>query len=251
MQRRDILAVHVAADPALALDLAIFLMIDRDAGYSSEKSGSSLIAMAPSNPVLDFRTPEASATIAGAEAAEGLDRSWVEGRSRAARFDAFRALPDEARAAWLGQAVARTLEASLNLPGQRFCAFHEHLGRLLGIDVARWWRPTGANYFDRVPKSVTLAALADVGGAALATRYSGAKKAELAQSCERIFSGDFIADVEVKEAALAWVPEAMLFAPAADGVADTEGTTSTAEETDLIAGGPDGAALVNPIEEAA
>jgi ParB family chromosome partitioning protein len=41
IQRRDILAVHVAADPALALDLAIFLMIDREAGYSSEKSGSS------------------------------------------------------------------------------------------------------------------------------------------------------------------------------------------------------------------
>ena len=66
---------------------------------------------------------------------------------------------DEARAAWLGHAVARTLEASLNLAGERACAFHDHLGRLLGIDVARWWRPTGANYFDRVPKSVTLAAL--------------------------------------------------------------------------------------------
>ena len=251
MQRRDILAVHVAADPALALDLAIFLMIDREAGYSSEKSGSSLIAMAPSNPVPEFRTPEAAATIAGAEAAEALDRSWTEGKSRAARFDAFRALPDEVRAAWLGHAVARTLQASLNLPGQRFCAFHDHLGRLLGIDAARWWRPTGANYFDRVPKSVTLAALADVGGPALATRYSGAKKAELAQSCERIFSGDFIADVEVKEAALAWVPEAMRFAPAAEGAADTEGTSSTSDETSLLAGGPGADPVVNPIEEAA
>lgn len=251
MQRRDILAVHVAADPALALDLAIFLMIDREAGYSSEKSGSSLIAMAPSNPVLDFRTPEAAATIAGAEAAEGLDRSWAEGKSRAARFEAFRALSDEARAAWLGHAVARTLEASLNLPGQRFCAFHDHLGRLLGIDVARWWRPTGANYFDRVPKSVTLAALAEVGGPALATRYSGARKAELAQSCERIFSGDFIADVEVKEAALAWVPEAMRFAPAAAGAADTGGTSFTPEETDLLTGGPEADPVVNRIEEAA
>jgi ParB family chromosome partitioning protein len=63
-----------------------------------------------------------------------------------------------------------------------------------------------------VPKSVTLAALEEIGGAALAARYAKAKKAELAQSCERIFSGDFIAEVEVKEAALAWVPEAMRFA---------------------------------------
>jgi ParB family chromosome partitioning protein len=189
-------------------------MIDREAGYSGERSGSSLIAHPASNPVFDFKTPEAAATIARAEAAEALDRSWTEGETRAARFDAFRALPDEARAAWLGHSVAKTLEASLNLPGERFCSFHDHLGQLLGIDVARWWRPTGANYFDRVPKGVTLAALAEVGGPALADRYSKAKKAELAQSCERIFSGDFIAEVEVKEAALAWVPAAMRFAAA-------------------------------------
>ena len=213
MQRRDILSVHVAADPGFALDLAIFLMVDRDAHHWGDKCGSSLVATAPSNPVFDLKTPDAPATIAQAQAQEGLDRSWTEKPSRSERFDAFRALPDDARAAWLGHAVARTLEASVNLTGDRFCGFHNHLGTLLGIDVARWWRPTGANYFDRVPKSVTLAALAEVGGAELAGRYAKAKKAELAQSCERIFAGDFIADVEVKEAALAWVPDAMRFGP--------------------------------------
>jgi ParB family chromosome partitioning protein len=232
MQRRDILAVHVAADPGLALDLAIFLMIDAHAGYSSEKSGSSLIANPPSNPVFDFKTPEAPATIARAEAAEQLDRSWVDGKSRAGRFDAFRALPDEPRAAWLGHAVARTLEASLNLGGERNCRFHDHLGTLLGIDVARWWRPTGANYFDRVPKSVTLAALAEVGGPDFAGRYASAKKAELAQSCERIFSGDFIGEVEVKEAALAWIPEPMRFAPAPAGTASDEPEADAGAEGD-------------------
>jgi ParB family chromosome partitioning protein len=218
MQRRDILAVHVAADPAFALDLAIFLMVDRNQHYSSDKCGSSLVAAPPSNPVFDFRTPEAAATVAAAEANDALDRSWTEAPSRAERFDAFRALPEEARAAWLGHAVARTLEASCRLPGERACAFHDHLGALLGIDVARWWRPTGANYFDRVPTSMTLAALAEVGGPALAERYAKAKKTELAQACERIFSGDFIAEVEVKEAALAWVPEAMRFGSPAQPV---------------------------------
>lgn len=220
MQRRDILAVHVAADAGLALDLAIFLMIDREAGYHHESSGSSLSATPPSNPVFDFKTPHAAATIARAQADEGLDRSWTEGETRAARFDAFRTLTDEARAAWLGHAVARTLEASLNLAGPRTCAFHDHLGQLLGIDVARWWRPTGTNYFDRVPKGVTLAALTEVGGPALASRYASAKKAELAQSCERIFSGDFIGEVEVKEAALAWVPNAMRFRAACGEAVD-------------------------------
>lgn len=250
MQRRDILAVHVAADPAIALDLAIFLMVDREAGYSGEKTGSSLIAAAPSNPVFDFKTPDASATIARAEASDALDRSWTDGSSRGERFDAFRALPDEARAAWLGHAVAKTLEASLRLPGDRACAFHDHLGRLLGIDVARWWRPTGANYFDRVPKSVTLAALEQVGGASLSGRYAKAKKAELAQACERIFAGDFIAEVEVKEAALAWVPDAMRFAPLEAAVSDPDeaGEPYGGEGAEVPVAGE---AAVDPIEEAA
>jgi ParB family transcriptional regulator, chromosome partitioning protein len=251
MQRRDILAVHVAADPGLALDLAIFLMVDREAGYSGEKSGSSLVGLPPANPVFDFRTPDAAATVARAEAAASLERGWTEGETRAERFDAFRSLPDEARAAWLGHAVASTLEASLNLAGERFCGFHDHIGRLLGIDVARWWRPTGANYFDRVPKAVTLAALAEVGGPALAERYAKAKKAELAQSCERIFAGDFIAEVEAKEAALAWVPEAMRFGSAAAPVEADEDAAQCPQDGAESSGPPQGPAAAERIEEAA
>jgi ParB family transcriptional regulator, chromosome partitioning protein len=248
IQRRDILAVHVAADTGLALDLAIFLMIDRQAGYSSEKSGSSLTTVPPANPVFDFKTPEAAATITRAEADDALDRSWMEGETRAARFDAFRALSDDARAAWLGHAVARTLEASLNLPGERACAFHDHLGQLLGVDVASWWRPTGANYFDRVPKAIAFAALGEIGGPALAERYAKAKKAELAQSCERIFAGEFIAEVDLKEAALAWVPDAMRFAPAAVPYpAEQESERGAGADPEL--GGDD--ADIPAIEEAA
>ncbi len=229
IQRRDILAVHVAADPGLALDLAIFLMIDREAGYSSEKSGSSLVALPPSDPVFGFKTPDAAATRARGEAADALDRSWAAADTRAGRFDAFRALPDEARAAWLGHAVARTLEASLNFPGGRTCPFHDHLGRLLGIEVATWWRPTGANYFDRVPKSMTLAALEVIGGAAFAYGYSKAKKAELSETAERIFAGH-IAPADVKKRALAWVPDAMRFASAPEVPPNVQEDTPPWEE---------------------
>lgn len=212
IQRRDVLSVHVAADPALALDLATFLMVDRDTVRSSERNGSSLLALAPSDPVFAFKTPDAVATLARAKAAEELDRSWTSGTTRSDRFDAFRAMPSAARAAWLGHAVARTLEASANAPGERRCDFHDHLGQLLGIDVAKWWRPTGTNYFDRVPKATTIAALEEVGGPAFAARYAGLKKAELSQSAERICAGDFIEDIEVKNRALAWVPSEMRFA---------------------------------------
>jgi ParB family transcriptional regulator, chromosome partitioning protein len=266
IQRRDMLAVHVAAEPELALDLATFLMVDRDAVYSSERSGSSLMALAPSDPVFGFETPDAKATIARAKTVEALDRSWTSGLSRSDRFDAFRALTAEARAAWLGHAVARTLEASANASNERKCAFHDHLGELLGIKVATWWRPTGANYFDRVPKIVTLAALQEVGGPAFASAYAGLKKAELSQSAERIFAGDFIGEVEVKQRALAWAPEPMRFAPANEPVAAAESdepppweeeTASDADQAmdrDPESGGDDGEAdggEPSEVEEAA
>ena len=252
MQRRDILAVHVAGDPAFALDLAIFLMADRETGGFG--SGSSLLAAAPHNPVPDFRPADAAA-VAREQAREALDRGWTDGETHAERFDAFRALPEAARMAWLGHLVAGTLEASLNGPGGRTCAFHDHLGRLLGIEPARWWRPTGANYFDRVPKAMALAALEAVGGPALAQRHAKAAKAEVAQSCERIFAGDFIGEVEVKEAALAWLPDAMRFAPApvtAEPEPETDAAgAEAADGAQVIEADAPSSVPVEQIEEAA
>jgi ParB family chromosome partitioning protein len=224
-------------------------MVDGEAGYASGRKGSTLSAVRPGDPVFGFKTPEARATLAHVEASEALDRGWTEGATRAERFDAFRALPDEVRAAWLGHAVARTLEASSGGSGERACAFHDHLGALLGIDVAAWWRPTGANYFDRVPKAQALAALTEVGGPALSAPYAKAKKAELAQACERIFSGDVIAEVAVTQAALAWVPEAMQFGTPAAAPDGTAGEVTRTAATD--GGASDGEPVVEEIGEAA
>jgi ParB family chromosome partitioning protein len=255
IQRRDILAVHVAADPGLALDLAIFLMVDRDAGFSCERSGSSLAASPPSDPVSGFKTPEARATLAQAEAADALDRSWVDGGTLAERFDAFRALPGEAKSAWLGHAVAKTLEASLNLDGPQRCAFHDHLGQLIGIDVARWWRPTAANFFDRVPKGIALQALATVGGPPLVELHMRSKKAELAEACERIFAGNILAEAEVKQAVLGWVPDAMRFAsPEAlpeDDAGDGEEPDTSSPDAPFDEAGDPGREHLEEVEEAA
>ena len=121
---------------------------------------------------------------------------------------------------------------------------------MLGIDVAAWWRPTGANYFDRVPKAQALAALTEVGGPVLAGPYAKSKKAELAQACERIFSGDFIAELEVKQAALAWLPDAMRFAAPADELAPdgSAGEQATADQEEVAS---DDEPVVEEIEEAA
>ena len=211
MQRRDILAIHLANDPALALDLMVFTLADADGHDWRAKKASTLSGSAASGPVAGFEAKDAPASAALAELAAGLDESWRSGTSDVERFEAFRALADEARSAWLGHVASRTLIASLACEGERSVPLHEALGRLLEIETAHWWRPTAANYFDRVAKARTLEALDAAGGPELVSRYAGSKKAELASAAERIFSGNFIGEADVKERALAWVPEIMRF----------------------------------------
>ena len=172
-----------------------------------------------------------------AEFAGSLDESWRAGESDVERFARFRALSDEARSAWLGHVVSRTLVASLACEGERLVPMHEALGSLLEIETAHWWRPTAANYFDRVAKARTLEALDAAGGPELVSRYAASKKAELASAAERIFSGNFIGEADVKERAQAWVPSIMRFAGSDEAkLADHERDEAVnAEETDEIA----------------
>lgn len=232
MQRRDVLALHVASDPALALDLFVFTLADADTCRWASSPGLTIRGAASSGPAHGFEAKDAAATAAIADLRGSLDEGWRAGESLADRFDLFRALDDEARSAWLGWVVGRTLEASLNVSGNRSNIFHDHLGQLIGIDMAAWWRPTAANYFDRVSKAAILEALTDVGGPTLASRFSASKKGELAASAERIFAGNFITEVEVKERALAWLPAAMRFAEISRAAEVTEvEPAATADES--------------------
>ncbi len=222
MQRRDVLALHVASDPGLALDFLVFTLADADTHDWRSRSATTLRGSAPAGPIVGFEAKDAPATAALAELRTGLDESWRSGEDAAARFDAFRLLSEEDRGAWLGFVIARTLEASLNMAGERRIAFQDHLGSLIGIDTAQWWRPTAANYFDRVSKQVILDALADVGGAELSARFASVKKADLAASAERVFAGTYITEAEVRERALAWVPEVMRFPSSSSGEPEAE-----------------------------
>ncbi len=215
MQRRDVLALHVASDPGLALDLMVFTLADADTLDYRARSATTLRGGTPAGPIIGFEAKDAAASASLAEFKSGLDENWRGGADVSERFERFRALSDEARAAWLGHVVGRTLEASLNMAGERRIDFHDHLATLIGIDMAAWWRPTAANYFDRVSKAVILDALAAVGGPDLSSRFASVKKGDLAMSAERVFGGTYITEVEVRERALAWVPEVMRFACAA------------------------------------
>ena len=208
MQRRDILAASILANPALALDYALFAMIDGNRGY--ERYGTTMKASRPSDPVIGPDGEPTQARIAIEEAREALDTSWTEAGDVIARFEAFRALDDTTKAAWLAMMVAGSLEAKPEY-SDTTNPLHARLASILEIDVARWWRPTSENFFDRVAKGTLLALLTEVGGGTLAGRYAASKKGEVSSACEKLFAGEAITEAEIKDAALAWVPDAMRF----------------------------------------
>ena len=209
MMKTELLAVHVASDPAFALSLGTFIMVDRESRLGSFDIPSDLRASAPSRLLPDFK-PATAAAGEWTKLDEALDRSWLQHQTVPHRYEAFCALADAARAAWLGWAIARTLHA---VPaGRREAGFLEHLGRKMGIDVAAWWRPTALTYFDKLTKPGILALFEEIGGLELRMRYSGSKKHDLAASAERLFGGDVIIEPEIQQRALAWLPDEMRFA---------------------------------------
>ncbi len=212
-QRRQILVAHVASDAGLALDLTIFLMAQNVVFASSHiPDHSTLKSSAADFPIFAFRDEGSMASQTIDDQRQRLDTSWAGHATMTERFDAFRALDDEARGAWVAFAIARTLEPTLNVPeGYRSNGFHDHLGRLLGIQVEQWWRPTAENFFGRVKKDVMLDALEEIGGPILRGRYKDAKKGDLARTCASLCNGQGIVEAEIREKASAWLPEAMRF----------------------------------------
>lgn len=208
--KSELLRVHIASDPRFALDLGTFWMIDKATRHSG---GFDLATELKADKPYSGLTGYQSGTLAAEEWGkidEALDRSWTEAGDVCQRYDAFCALPDEARAAWLAWAIARTLHAVV--AGKTGEAMIDHLGTKLEIDVAAWWRPTANNYFDRLSsKAAILTHLEEIGGKELSSRYGASKKHDLATSAEKIFGGSVPIEAELREAALAWVPDVMRF----------------------------------------
>ena len=212
-QRRQILAAHVASAPGLALDLTIFLMAQNVVFEQAHiPNHSTLKSSAAGFPIFGFRDEGSMASQTIDDQRQKLDTSWAGLPTMTARFDAFRALDDETRGAWVAYSIARTLEPTLNVAeGYRSNGFHDHLGRLLHIQVENWWRPTAENFFGRVKKTVMLDALEEIGGPILRGRYKDAKKGDLAGTCASLCNGQGIVEAEIRDKATAWLPDAMRF----------------------------------------
>jgi len=223
MQRRDVLAANLLQHPALALDYAIFTMVDGRLQHFA-KYGSTIRASSPQDPVSGDQPVTPSRTYL-AEAYEALEAGWTDSREVVARFESFRDLDDDSKVGWLAYIVAVSLEAKDGYGAVAQNALQNRLASIMEVDPATWWRPTSENFFDRVPKATLLSLLHEVGGPALSARYATSKKPDISSSCEKLFAGGAIIEAEIKEAALKWVPDAMRFLdkPVAATVPDEPG----------------------------
>lgn len=208
--RRDVLALHVAHDPALALDLAIFSLARDHAGHFGASDTGCEIRIA------DRFEPSGLTGIPVSHAINELEKfrislpnDWACEEDSFTSFLAFRALDEGTRALWLAYAVSQSLKAS-TASGARRNSFQTALGAHIGIDTAQHWRPAAENFFDRIRKAQILAILGQL-DPDLPARYATAKKGELASAAARLCSGDTIVEPEVKVRALAWVPDTIRF----------------------------------------
>lgn len=92
----------------------------------------------------------------------------------------------------------------------------DRLAQLVGLDLTRDWKPTAANYFNRVTKTRILAAVREAKGEDTARLLDSLKKGEMAREAERL-----MADT-------GWLPEILrtpgLAAEGASVPAEAEGT---------------------------
>ena len=225
VQRRDVLGAALIANPGLALDYMLFAMVDgRTMGGSGD--GTTISASRPQDPVMSNNVPASRARDYLAEVHDGLDTSWEVPGGKVERFEAFRALGDEAKSAWLAWIVATSLEAKENYSSHTQNPLQNRLATILEVDVASWWRPTSENFFDRVSKGSLISLLHEVGGPALSSRHATEKKPEVSASCQKLFAGEAIVEPAIKEAALQWLPSAMRFndvATTAEAIDDEQG----------------------------
>ncbi|WP_206245707.1 ParB/RepB/Spo0J family partition protein [Novosphingobium terrae] len=238
--RRDILALHVALNPALALDLAIFTLCRSHAGHLGyDGSGCSIRITDRYDPagLKDIPQGDAAGELAGIK--EGLETVWAREHDEFASFLAFRALDDDMKASWLGFAVSQSLRASL-MDGGFKNPFQTQLGALIGIDPAQHWRPGAERFFDRLKKSSILSILGTI-DPTMPGRYATSKKSELSSAAAKLCSGEAIVEPAIKERALAWLPPFFTFTePVAQaGAGDDDGGDDHHQRQDGDASGDD------------
>jgi ParB family chromosome partitioning protein len=219
--RSQVAQVEIAKHPAIALDLFAFQLASRllDEGYALDGPQFQFKRCKP-----DARQQATEAARALEAIAKSLPAEWLKPKSQAARFEAFRSLPQEARLELLAYCLALTLEPKL-APAERdeVTAYDAALALTEG-NVAGHWRPGKESYFRRITRDQLLAIGREVLGNTWAQASSNQKKSLLVDQLDRAFAdaGNPDRPAEQAERLKNWLPAGMAFGAAPPKPAKTK-----------------------------
>ena len=182
--RLQIAQVEIARHPAIALDMLVFQAANALLGKLRVLDG----------PDVEFKRPkpgkereESAAGRALAAIKRALPTDWLKAASEAARFEAFRSLPEKAKLELLAYCMALTLQPKLGpAEGGEATAYDAALA-LTKASVAGYWRPTKDNFVSRINRNQLLAIIREVFGEPWAQAHVNDKKSLLVDQLDRGF----------------------------------------------------------------
>jgi len=192
--RRDLAAsrlqaaqVEIAKHPAFALDLLAFRVVGLILDLQPATDGPAItFKRLPAKP-----NEQAASTVAAdalAAIQKSLPAGWRKLKSEAARFAAFRELPQPAKLKWLAYSVALTLQPKLAPASVEEATAYDAALDLTGGNMAGYWRPSKGSYLGRVTRDRLLALARDTLGETWAGSRAGHKKASLVEQLDRAFA---------------------------------------------------------------
>jgi ParB family chromosome partitioning protein len=185
--RSQVAQVEMARNPAIAFDLLVFHVASRMVGEAPCTDGPTVTFNRP-RPASGNAEDVAEAATALARITESLATGWLKPKSEAARFEAFRSLPEQAKLELLAYCVALTLQPKLSpASGEETTAYDAALA-LTGASVAAYWRPTGANFLGRIGRDQLLALARETLGEPWAQSRARDNKASLVGQLDRAFA---------------------------------------------------------------
>jgi ParB family chromosome partitioning protein len=212
--RLQITRAHLAADFAVAFDLALYaLCIDLfDQRYRSHPLDLRTTEAAPRSSLNDLSGTPADCLIEAHGCA--LDLDWLK-LPPAESFAALAALPTVAKQRLFAWCIASCLKPQLAIEDRADTAI-ECAGNRLAIPFADFWRPTAANYWGRVKKAHSLAIGREILGARWARDHADDKKPALAAALETAFDPAKSAvciglDQAARDGAAAWLPPGIAY----------------------------------------
>jgi ParB family chromosome partitioning protein len=185
--RLQVAQVEMARNPAIAFDLLVFHVASRMLGEAPCTDGPNVTFTLP-RPTSGKAEEVVDAATALARISESLATGWLRPKSEAARFEAFRSLPEPAKLELLAYCVALTLRPKLGAAAGDDATAYDAALALTGASVAAYWRPSGANLLSRISRDQLLAVARETLGEPWAQSRARDNKASLVGQLERAFA---------------------------------------------------------------